>query len=219
VPDDQLTLGGDAAGDGGGAEPFLPEQRDIPHLALAVHDCHGCDLWKPAKQAVFGEGPQDARLVLVGEQPGDQEDTEGRPFVGPAGHVLDEALETAGIDRATVYVTNAVKHFRFEQRGSRRLHKTPTVTQVRACGPWLIGELDAVRPSALGLLGATAAKAVLGQQFRLTVDRGEVLDHDGTPTVATAHPSAILRTPPEDRDEAVAALVADLRVLAGLRPA
>ena len=176
----------------------------------AAH-CTRCELYEAATQTVFGEGRADAWLVLVGEQPGDQEDKAGEPFVGPAGRVLAEALDQ-------VDLTNAVKHFRFEQRGPRRLHKTPTVTQVRACAPWLAGELDAVQPSALGLLGATAAKAVLGQQFRLTVDRGKVLDHDGRPTVATAHPSAILRTPPEAHDEAVAAFVADLGVLAGLRP-
>ena len=181
--------------------------------------CTRCELYEAATQTVFGDGGADAWLVLVGEQPGDQEDRAGKPFVGPAGRVLAEALDRVGLDRTEIYLTNAVKHFRFEQRGSRRLHKTPTVTQVRACGPWLTGELDAVRPSALGLLGATAAKAVLGQQFRLTVDRGKVLDHDGRPTVATAHPSAILRTPPEARDEAIAAFVADLDVLAGLRPA
>jgi len=183
----------------------------------AAH-CTRCELYEAATQTVFGEGSADAWLVLVGEQPGDQEDKAGEPFVGPAGRVLAEALDRVGLDRAEIYLTNAVKHFRFEQRGPRRIHKTPTVTQVRACGPWLTGELAAVRPSALGLLGATAAKAVLGQQFRLTVDRGTVLDHDGTPTVATAHPSAILRTPPEERDAAVAAFVADLEVLAGLRP-
>jgi DNA polymerase len=183
----------------------------------AAH-CTRCELYEAATQTVFGEGRATAWLVLVGEQPGDQEDKAGKPFVGPAGRVLADALDRVGLDRAEIYLTNAVKHFRFEQRGPRRLHRTPTVTQVRACGPWLTGELDAVAPSALGLLGATAAKAVLGPKFRLTVDRGKVLDHDGRPTVATAHPSAILRTPPEARDEAIAAFVADLGVLAGLRP-
>ena len=180
--------------------------------------CTRCELYEAATQTVFGEGRANAWLVLVGEQPGDQEDKAGKPFVGPAGRVLAEALDSAGLDRAEIYLTNAVKHFRFEQRGPRRLHKTPTVTQVRACGPWLAGELEAVAPSALGLLGATAAKAVLGSQFRLTKDRGRVLDHDGRSTVATTHPSAILRTPPEDRDEVLAAFVADLKVLAELRP-
>ena len=180
--------------------------------------CTRCELYEPATQAVFGEGPATAWLVLVGEQPGDREDQEGRPFVGPAGQVLDQALQAAAIVRDEVYVTNAVKHFRFERTGSRRLHKTPTVTQVRACAPWLAGELTAVAPQALGLLGATAAKAVLGPKFRLTDSRGQVLDHDGRPTVATAHPSAILRVPLEARDEALAAFIRDLGVLAGLRP-
>ena len=183
----------------------------------AAH-CTRCELYEAATQTVFGEGRASAWLVLVGEQPGDQEDKAGKPFVGPAGRVLADALDRVGLDRAEIYLTNAVKHFRFEQRGPRRLHRTPTATQVRACGPWLTGELDAVAPSALGLLGATAAKAVLGPKFRLTVDRGKVLDHDGRPTIATAHPSAILRTPPEARDEAIAAFVADLGILAALRP-
>jgi DNA polymerase len=186
-------------------------RRDAAH-------CTRCELHGPATQTVFGEGPSTAWLVLVGEQPGDREDRDGRPFVGPAGRVLDDALKEAGIDRDEVYLTNAVKHFRFERSGSRRLHRTPTATHVRACGPWLAGELSTVAPSALGLLGATAAKALLGSRFRLTVDRGRVLDHDGRATVATTHPSAILRTPPESRDEAIAAFVRDLGVLAGLRP-
>jgi DNA polymerase len=183
----------------------------------AAH-CTRCELYEAATQTVFGEGGADAWLVLVGEQPGDQEDRQGEPFVGPAGRVLDTALERAGIDRSEVYVTNAVKHFRFERDGKRRLHKTPTVGHVRACRPWLDGELAAVRPAVLATLGATAAKALLGSGFRITAERGRTLDHDGRPTVATAHPSAILRTPPEARDEAVAAFVADLGVLAGLRP-
>jgi uracil-DNA glycosylase len=180
--------------------------------------CTRCELHGPATQTVFGEGPTTAWLMLVGEQPGDREDREGHPFVGPAGRVLGEALEQVGIARDEVYLTNAVKHFRFERNGSRRLHRTPTATHVRACGPWLDGELSVVAPSAVGLLGATAAKALLGSKFRLTVDRGRVLDHDGRSTVATTHPSAILRTPSESRDEALAAFVRDLEVLAGLRP-
>lgn len=180
--------------------------------------CTRCELYEHATQTVFGEGPPTAWLVLVGEQPGDREDREGHPFVGPAGRVLDEALAQVGIARDEVYLTNAVKHFRFDRSGSRRLHRAPTATQVRACGPWLDGELAAVAPSAIGLLGATAAKALLGAKFRLTLDRGRVLDHEGVPTVATTHPSAVLRTPPESRDEALAAFVRDLDVLAGLRP-
>jgi uracil-DNA glycosylase family protein len=186
-------------------------RRDAAH-------CTRCELYEPATQTVFGEGSTSAWLVLVGEQPGDREDKEGRPFVGPAGRVLDEALEKVGIAREEVYLTNAVKHFRFERKGSRRLHRTPAATHVRACGPWLADELSTVSPSALGLLGATAAKALLGRQFRLTVDRGRVLEHEGRSVVATTHPSAILRTPAESRDEALAAFVEDLGVLAGLRP-
>lgn len=183
----------------------------------AAH-CMRCGLYKPATQTVFGEGPESAWLMLVGEQPGDQEDRAGRPFVGAAGRVLDDALAYAGIARDEVYLTNAVKHFRFERSGAKRLHRTPTLTHVRACVPWLAGELSAVAPSAVGLLGASAAKALLGPRFRLTEDRGRVLDHDGRPMVATTHPSAILRTPSESRAEALAALVRDLEVLAGLRP-
>lgn len=190
----------------------------LANLRRDAARCTRCELYEPATQTVFGEGPPTAWLVLVGEQPGDREDREGRPFVGPAGRVLDEALAEVGIAREDVYLTNAVKHFRFERNGSRRLHRTPTVTQARACGPWLAGELSAVAPSAVGLLGATAAKALLGQRFRLTVDRGRVLDHDGRSVVATTHPSAILRTPPDSRNEAIAAFVRDLGVLAGLRP-
>ncbi len=190
----------------------------LDDLRRDAASCTRCELHEPATQTVFGEGPPTAWLVLVGEQPGDREDREGRPFVGPAGRVLNEALAEVGIAREDVYLTNAVKHFRFERNGSRRLHRTPTVTQVRACGPWLAGELSAVAPSAVGLLGATAAKALLGQRFRLTVDRGRVLDHAGRAVVATTHPSAILRTPPDSRDEAIAAFVRDLGVLAELRP-
>jgi uracil-DNA glycosylase len=215
--DQQLTLDGDDSGDGGGAAPFLPDVLDLPHLAQAVHDCRGCDLWKPAKQAVFGEGPADARLVLVGEQPGDQEDTEGRPFVGPAGHVLDEALESAGIDRAGVYVTNAVKHFRFEERGKRRLHRTPSRSESQACAPWLHAEIEAIDPEVLVLMGAVAAHQRLGPDFSVTRQRGRVAgDPGGRITVATVHPSSVLRVPPENRGEQLAGLVHDLRTAASL---
>ncbi|GAA3082402.1 hypothetical protein GCM10010464_53150 [Pseudonocardia yunnanensis] len=182
----------------------------------AAH-CTACELYKSATQTVFGEGPPAAWLMLVGEQPGDKEDIAGRPFVGPAGRVLDTALERAGIDRGEVYITSAVKHFRFEQRGNRRLHKTPGVTHIRACRPWLDGELRAVRPAAVATLGAVAGKALLGPRFRITDARGKVLDWEGHQLVPTVHPSAILRGPPETRDEALDALVSDLRVVAGLR--
>jgi len=183
----------------------------------ATH-CTACELYESATQTVFGEGPPAAWLMLVGEQPGDKEDVAGKPFVGPAGRVLDTALERAGIERDGVYLTNAVKHFRFEQRGNRRLHKTPGVTHIRACRPWLDGELRAVRPAVLATLGAVAGKALLGPSFRISRVRGEVLEWEGRSLVPTVHPSAILRGPPEARDEALDALVSDLRVVAGLRP-
>jgi uracil-DNA glycosylase len=194
---------------------------DRPQLADLRRDaaaCTRCELYAPATQTVFGQGPESAWLMLVGEQPGDREDVEGAPFVGPAGRVLDTALERAGIDRDEVYVTNAVKHFRFEREGKRRIHKTPGVTHIRACRHWLDGELAAVRPGALATLGAVAGKALLGPGFKITKARGTVLEWEGHQLVPTVHPSSILRGPPEARDEALAALVADLEVVARLRP-
>ena len=183
------------AGEPFDASPFLPEPgAGLDALREAAGGCRGCDLWKPATQTVFGEGPADATFVLVGEVPGDREDREGRPFVGPAGRELDRALEAAGIDRAETYVTNAVKHFRFEERGKRRIHHKPDAKQVKACRPWVLAELDALRPEVLVLLGATAAKSLLGSRFRLMAERGRPLDSDLAPVVvATIHPSAILR--------------------------
>lgn len=190
----------------------------LEELRAEASTCTRCPLYEPATQTVFGEGPARAWLMLVGEQPGDQEDKAGHPFVGPAGRVLDTALERAGIDRSEVYVTNAVKHFRFERDGGRRIHKTPGVTHIRACRPWLDGELAAVGPAVLGTLGATAAKALFGSSFRITEQRGRVLGFEGRSLVPTVHPSSILRGPADARDEALAAMVADLEVLAGLRP-
>jgi uracil-DNA glycosylase family protein len=196
-----------------------PALHDLDDLRSAAAGCTGCELYAPATQTVFGEGPPTAWLMLVGEQPGDREDREGAPFVGPAGRVLDEGLERAGITRDETYVTNAVKHFRFEQRGARRIHKTPGVTHIRACRPWLDGELRAVRPSAVATLGATAGKALLGPSFRITVSRGQVLEWEGQALVPTVHPSSILRIDdPADREQALDALVADLLVAAALRP-
>jgi uracil-DNA glycosylase len=199
-----------------GAEPFLPASRSLDDLASAVPSCRGCDLWRDATQAVFGEGPQNAGLVLVGEQPGDVEDREGEPFVGPAGRLLDRALVDAGLSREEVYVTNAVKHFRFTQRGKRRIHEGPARWQVAACQPWLLAELDAVRPRGLVVLGATAGKALYGSAFRVTQSRGRVMagpePFEGW-AVATTHPSAVLRS--RERDTDYAALVADLEVAAG----
>ena len=190
---------------------------ELDTLRREAATCTNCELYRDATQTVFGEGPPTAWLMMVGEQPGDREDVEGVPFVGPAGRVLDSALERAGIDRTGVYVTNAVKHFRFERDGKRRIHKTPGVTHIRACRPWLDGELAAVRPSAVATLGAVAGKALLGSSFRISARRGQVIEWEGRPLVATVHPSSILRGPPEARDEAMDALVRDLEVVARLR--
>jgi uracil-DNA glycosylase family protein len=196
----------------------VSDRPDLADLRRDAAACTRCELYAPATQTVFGEGPASAWLVLVGEQPGDREDVEGAPFVGPAGRVLDTAMRRAGIDRGEVYVTNAVKHFRFEREGKRRIHKTPGVTHIRACRHWLDGELAAVRPRALATLGAVAAKALLGSGFKITKERGHVLEWGATKLVPTVHPSAILRGPPEAREEALSALVADLKVVARLRP-
>jgi DNA polymerase len=193
-----------------------PGLRSLAALARAEADCTGCELYEHAEQTVGGEGPPRARVMLVGEQPGDQEDRQGHVFVGPAGRVLDRALDEAGIARDDVFLTNAVKHFRFEERGKRRIHRQPTVRQVRACHPWLDAELRIVRPDVVGLLGAVAAKAVFGQGFRLTQRRGEIVAHEGRRWVPTVHPSSILRTEDAgEREQAFAAFVADLRVLVG----
>jgi uracil-DNA glycosylase family protein len=198
------------------ATPFLPQRRSLDALRDASVDCRGCDLWRPATQTVFGEGPADATFVLVGEVPGDREDREGRPFVGPAGRELDQALEAAGIDRADAYVTNAVKHFRFEERGKRRIHQKPDAKQIKACRPWLTAELDLLAPEALVLLGATAAKSLLGNAFKLMAQRGRPLESDLAPiVVATIHPSSILRgRDGESRQAQRDMLVEDLRVAA-----
>ena len=197
------------------AEPPL-NARSVEQLKEAAASCQGCDLWKEATQTVFGEGEYHARVMLVGEQPGDQEDLQGRPFVGPAGHLLDQALEEAGIDRRKVYLTNAVKHFRWTRRGKRRLHEKPNASQVRACRPWLEAEIEVVRPRIMVLLGATAAQSVMGPDFRVSKQRGEVLASPfGVPVVATVHPSSILRaTDEESRDVALSSFVADLKVAA-----
>jgi uracil-DNA glycosylase len=180
--------------------------------------CRACPLWKNATQTVFGEGPAKADLFFVGEQPGDAEDTEGRPFVGPAGRVFDEALAAAGINRRKVYVTNAVKHFKWEARGKRRIHQKPNAAETAACRPWLDAELEVVSPHVLVALGATAAQALLGRSFRVTKQRGVPVESDLAPNVlATVHPSSILRAPDEAaRREQYAAFVADLQVAAKL---
>src|SRR3954466_3072453 len=186
----------------GDASPFVPDTTSLRALRGAAAGCRGCHLYAPATQTVFGEGPRKARVMLVGEMPGDREDREGHPFVGPAGRELDEALDDAGIDRGELYVTNVVKHFKFEERGKRRILQTPKRWEVQACMPWLRSELAAVRPEVLVLLGATAGKALLGSGFKLGEARGASLESDLAPVVtATAHPSAILRMPDHDARE------------------
>jgi uracil-DNA glycosylase family protein len=194
------------------AAAFLPERRTMTALRSAVQACRGCPLHANATQAVFGEGTLRSTVMLVGEQPGDQEDRAGAPFVGPAGAVLDRALDEAGIDRDTAYVTNAVKHFKWKARGPRRIHDKPTWTEQVACRPWLEAELALVRPRALVLLGATAAQSLLGKSFKVTEQRGRPLESDLAELVtATIHPSAVLRS--DDRDAAFAGLVEDLRLV------
>jgi uracil-DNA glycosylase len=197
-------------------EEFLPKRPTLPKLRAAAKGCRACPLYIGATQAVFGEGPADARIVLVGEQPGDREDLEGHPFVGPAGKLLDRALEEAGLARTSVYVTNAVKHFHFELRGKFRLHKRPPAIALKACRPWLESELDVLEPEVVVLLGATAAQAILGSAFRVTKDRGKVIPHEIAPAlIATLHPSAILRAPDEAaREASFQMLVADLKLAA-----
>jgi uracil-DNA glycosylase len=196
----------------------VPASHDLETLREAARRCTACDLYEKATQTVFGEGPSGARLMIVGEVPGDKEDLAGRPFVGPAGQLLDDALAAAGLDRAQVYVTNAVKHFYFEERGKARIHKKPQARHLRACHGWLEAELDAVRPEVVVCLGATAAQALMGPKFRLLASRGQVLR---TPLVAqivaTYHPSAILRMPDrEQRHAARAAFMADVALAASL---
>jgi uracil-DNA glycosylase family protein len=197
------------------AEPFVPERPTLPALREAVQGCRGCDLYKNATQAVFGEGDSHADVVFVGEQPGDQEDTTGKPFVGPAGKLLDRALEEAGIDRSKTYVTNAVKHFKWKPRGTRRIHQKPSWTEQMACRPWLEAEMAVLKPRVIVPLGATAGQSLLGKDFRVTRDRGRPLESDlAEHVVATIHPSAVLRA--DDREAEFEALVADLRVVAEL---
>ncbi|MFD7922916.1 UdgX family uracil-DNA binding protein [Streptomyces sp. NPDC059740] len=201
------------------AEPFLPERGGLPALRRAAADCRGCPLHRDATQTVFGEGTATARVMLVGEQPGDQEDRQGRPFVGPAGHVLDRALAVAGIDPGETYRTNAVKHFKFEHvagRGKRRIHKAPTLREMTACGPWLARETALVAPEVLVVLGATAGRALFGSSFRVGEERGALTERQvhsrAVPVLATVHPSAVLRA--DDRDAAFDGLVRDLTVAA-----
>ena len=196
--------------------PLVVKPRSLQMLAEQAHDCRNCDLWKRGTQTVFGEGDAHAKVFFIGEQPGDKEDLEGRPFVGPAGNLLNTALEQAGIDRNAIYVTNAVKHFKWEPRGKRRIHQKPNAGEVAACRPWLDGELSAVQPEIVVCLGATAAQAIMGRSFRVTKQRGELLrSPEGYNVIATVHPSSILRAPDEDaRREEMRLLVDDLRKVA-----
>jgi DNA polymerase len=198
------------------AERYVPADADLYGLRAAAASCRGCDLYADATRTVFGAGPADARMVVVGEVPGDQEDRQGEPFVGPAGRLLDRALAEAGIDRDGVYVTNAVKHFKFTpaERGKRRIHKTPSRTEVVACRPWLDAELDRISPELVLCLGATAAKSLLGPDFRVTRERGEVMPIPDRPerALTTVHPSSVLRA--RDREVAYRDFLADLTVAA-----
>src|SRR5918994_4219898 len=206
-------------GDGNPAPAMIPPNPTLRKVAEAAKGCRACDLWRSGTQTVFGEGRAKAELMLVGEQPGAQEDLAGRPFVGPAGKLLDRALEEAGIDRELAYVTNVVKHFKWQPRGKRRIHQKPNAAEIAACRPWLDAELTLIRPEVLVCLGATAAQALLGRQFRVSKDRGVPVESELAPVVmATVHPSSILRS--DDREAEMAIFVEDLRrVAAALRAA
>ncbi len=182
------------------ASEYIPEHATPRALREAVQNCRACDLYARASQAVFGEGPNSAEIVLIGEQPGDEEDRQGHPFVGPSGKLLDRALADAGIDRSLVYVTNAVKHFKFEERGKRRIHKKPSALEIRACRPWLEAEIDLIQPQIIVCLGASAAQSIFGATYRLTKERGQFVRNSWAPHVtSTVHPSAILRAPDEEQ--------------------
>ena len=200
------------------AVPFLPARLSLAALREAARTCRGCPLYQNATQTVFGQGRRGARVFLVGEQPGNDEDLQGKPFVGPAGRILDQGLEAAGIDRADAYVTNVVKHFKWLAKGKRRMHKTPSAREIAACLPWLEKEIELIKPEVLVCLGATAAKALLGRHFKVSVQRGQVLPTNFAPhALATVHPSSILRQPTSaDRQRELNRFVADLKVVAGL---
>jgi DNA polymerase len=199
----------------GTAAPLVPDKPSLPMLREAAAGCTACDLYKTGTQTVFGEGTRNADVMFVGEQPGDQEDLQGKPFVGPAGQLLDRALEEAGIDRSQVYVTNVVKHFKWTGRGKRRIHQKPNWSEIAACRPWLDAELDVVQPRVLVCLGATAAQALLGRDFRVSRQRGSPVDSDlAEHVVATVHPSSILRA--DEREREFAEFVKDLEKVAAL---
>jgi DNA polymerase len=204
-------------GEPAGAARYLPERLNLTALREAVQHCRGCELYRNATQAVFGDGPKASDVMFVGEQPGDQEDLQGRPFVGPAGKLFDKAMDEAGIDRSTAYVTNVVKHFKWQARGKRRIHQKPNWSEMTACLPWLEAELAVVKPTVLVCLGATAAQALLGRQFRVSRQRGELVDSALAPNVlATIHPSAVLRADEDRREAEYDAFVEDLRKVEAL---
>jgi len=204
----------------GSAAELIPPRAGLPKLREAAASCTACDLWRSGTQTVFGEGRREAEVMFVGEQPGDREDREGKPFVGPAGRLLDQAMDEAGIDRTKAYVTNVVKHFKWTARGKRRIHAKPNWSEIAACRPWLEAELGVVKPSVLVCLGATAAQALLGRDFRVTKQRGVPVESElAAVVIATIHPSAILRADEAERDAEMQALVDDLRVVAGHLPA
>jgi len=197
------------------AAEFFPERKSLKAFREAAADCKGCDLWERATQTVFGEGARRAEVVFVGEQPGNEEDLAGKPFVGPAGRLLDDALLEAGIDRTQTYVTNVVKHFKWEPRGKRRIHKKPNAREVAACRPWLEAEISLVKPKVIVCLGATAAQALLGPQFRVSKQRGQFIESTLAPyIVATVHPSSILRAPDETRRDEKRKFIDDLKKVA-----
>jgi DNA polymerase len=192
------------------AEPLVPPRPSIPKLRSAAAECKACDLWKTGTQTVFGEGKQSSTVMFIGEQPGDKEDLSGKPFVGPAGGLLDKALVEAGIDRSKVYVTNVVKHFKWEPRGKRRIHKKPNAVEIQACRPWLDAEIRVIKPRAIICLGSTAAQAVIGPKFKVSIQRGQFVKSDLAEFVtATVHPSSILRAPTDDARRAETARFID----------
>jgi uracil-DNA glycosylase family protein len=197
------------------AAPLVPARPSLRKLREAAAGCKACPLWKTGTQTVFGEGSPKAEVMFVGEQPGDQEDKAGKPFVGPAGKLLDQALEQAGIDRSLAYVTNVVKHFKWQARGKRRIHQKPNWSEIAACRPWLEAELAVVKPRVLVCLGATAAQALLGREFRVTRERGRPVESELAPVVlATVHPSSILRADEDEREAELAAFIRDLKTVA-----
>src|SRR5579884_925731 len=198
------------------AELLIPTHPTLTALQKAAKNCHACDLWQRGTQTVFGEGEVNSKVIFVGEQPGDKEDVEGKPFVGPAGGLLDKALVEAGIDRTKVYVTNAVKHFKWEPRGKRRIHKKPNAAEITACRPWLQAEIDVVKPRVIICLGSTAAQAIIGPKFKVSTQRATFVESPLAPFVtATVHPSSILRAPSDDRrHEELARFIADLKKIA-----